>query len=216
MEYREPLVIEPAIPARNTVIWLHGLGADGGDFLPLVEELQLSEPKALRYVFPHAPVLPVTVNAGYEMPAWYDIYAMDLLAEVDTQGIDRSVDYLLQLVDREIGQGIAGEHILLAGFSQGGVIALAAAMRSVQPLAGVMALSTYLPAVIPISPRPRRNIFMAHGRMDNVVPWQAAEDARQRLQQAGHDMTWREYDMAHSLCAEEVADMREWMARCLR
>ncbi len=211
MEYPPCVEIDPEGPARHSVIWLHGLGADGNDFLPLLPELRIPAGKGVRFVFPNAPRMPVTVNNGYVMPAWYDIYGMDLLAKIDVDGILASADYLLKLVDEEISKGIAPENILLAGFSQGGVIALAAALRSDLPLAGVMALSTYLPKAVPLGSQVPRHIFQAHGRMDDVVPWQAARDARERLEAMGHQVEWHEYDMAHSLCAEEVADMREWM-----
>ncbi len=197
------------------MIWLHGLGADGNDFLPIIPELRLPEDKPLRFVFPNAPSIPVSVNNGYVMPAWYDIYGMDLLARIDVQGIERSADYLLTLVEAEINKGVRAENILLAGFSQGGVIALSAALRTDLPLAGVMALSTYLPRALVLENPTPRSIFQAHGRMDNVVPPQAARDACQRLKEMGHEVEWHEYEMAHSLCAAEVRDMREWMLRQL-
>ncbi|WP_456444248.1 alpha/beta hydrolase [Thiolapillus sp.] len=211
MEYPPCVEIDPPGPARCSVIWLHGLGADGNDFLPLLPQLRIPGELGLRFVFPNAPRQPVTVNNGYVMPAWYDIHGMDLLARIDVDGILRSTDYLLKLVDEETDRGIPPENILLAGFSQGGVIALAAALRSDQPLAGVMALSTYLPRALPLDSTVPRHIFQAHGRMDDVVPWQAARDARERLKDMGHQVEWHEYDMAHSLCAEEVTDMRAWM-----
>ncbi|WP_419592779.1 alpha/beta hydrolase [Thiolapillus sp.] len=211
MEYPPCLEINPDGPANGTVIWLHGLGADGNDFVPIIPELRLPADRQLRFVFPNAPAIPVTVNSGYVMPAWYDIYGMDLLSKIDVDGILRSTDYLLKLVEKEIERGVAPENILLAGFSQGGVIALVAALRTDLPLAGIMALSTYLPRTVPVeSPVPRR-IFQAHGRMDDVVPWQAAADARRRLEGMGHEVSWHEYDMAHAVCAEEIADIREWL-----
>ncbi|WP_457674356.1 alpha/beta hydrolase [Thiolapillus sp.] len=211
MEYPPSVEIDPPGPARHSVIWLHGLGADGNDFLPLLPELRIPEELGVRFVFPNAPRMPVTVNNGYVMPAWYDIYGMDLMARIDVEGILRSADHLLKLVDGEIARGMAPENILLAGFSQGGVIALTAALRTDRPLAGVMALSTYLPRAVPLQSPAPRDIFQAHGRMDDVVPWQAARDACTRLREMGHRVDWHEYDMAHSLCAEEVVDMREWM-----
>ncbi|BAO43309.1 alpha/beta hydrolase [Thiolapillus brandeum] len=215
MEYPPCVEINPEGDPRHSVIWLHGLGADGNDFVPLLPELRIPADRRVRFVFPNAPMLPVTVNNGYVMPAWYDIYAMDLMAKIDVKGILRSADYLLTLIDQEVERGVASGNILLAGFSQGGVIALAAALRTDKPLAGVMALSTYLPRAVPVDGSVRRRIFQAHGRMDDVVPWQAAMNARRRLEEMGHDLSWHEYDMAHSLCAEEVADMREWMLEVL-
>ena len=215
MEYPPCVEIDPEGAARYSVIWLHGLGADGNDFVPLLPELRIPADRGVRFVFPNAPMMPVTVNNGYVMPAWYDIHAMELLARIDVDGILRSADYLLKLVDDEMARGMAPENILLAGFSQGGVIALTAALRTDLPLAGVLALSTYLPRAVPLGSSPARAIFQAHGRVDDVVPPQAAMDARARLEEMGHEVTWREYDMAHSLCAEEVGDMREWMLQKL-
>ncbi len=215
MEYPPCVEIDPEGTARYSVIWLHGLGADGNDFVPLLPELRIPADRGVRFVFPNAPMMPVTVNNGYVMPAWYDIHAMELLARIDVDGILRSADYLLKLVNDEMARGMAPENILLAGFSQGGVIALTAALRTDLPLAGVLALSTYLPRAVPLGSSPARAIFQAHGRVDDVVPPQAAMDARARLEEMGHEVTWREYDMAHSLCAEEVGDMREWMLQKL-
>ena len=211
MEYPPCVEIDPEGPVRHSVIWLHGLGADGNDFLPLLPELRIPADRGVRFVFPNAPRMPVTVNNGYVMPAWYDIYGMDLLAKIDVDGILASAGYLLKLVDEERARGVPPENILLAGFSQGGVIALTAALRSDLPLAGVMALSTYLPKAVPLNSQVPRHIFQAHGHMDDVVPWQAARDARERLKAMGHQVEWHEYDVAHSLCAQEVADMRAWM-----
>jgi len=215
MDYPPSLEINPEAPAGGTVIWLHGLGADGNDFVPIIPELHLPADRPLRFVFPNAPSIPVTVNSGYVMPAWYDIYAMDLLAKIDVKGILHSADYLLKLVDQEIARGIAPENIVLAGFSQGGVIALTAALRTDLPLAGVMALSSYLPRTVPVESPVERRIFQAHGHLDDVVPWQAAADARRRLEDRGHEVSWHEYDMAHAVCAEEIEDIREWLLQVL-
>ena len=211
MEYPPCIEINPEGNAEYTVIWLHGLGADGNDFVPIVPGLRLPEEKRVRFVFPNAPAVPVSVNNGYVMPAWYDVYAMDLMAKIDVDGILRSADYLQTLVDAEIRAGIRPEHIVLAGFSQGGVIALATALRAPLPLAGVMALSAYLPESVPLdSPAPRQ-IFQAHGRMDSVVSYSVGMDACARLRQMGHTVDWHEYDMAHTVCAGEVADIRDWL-----
>ncbi|HDK37842.1 MAG TPA: carboxylesterase [Thiolapillus brandeum] len=211
MEYPPCLEINPEGSAEYSIIWLHGLGADGNDFVPVIPELRLPADKQVRFVFPNAPVMPVSINNGYVMPAWYDIYAMDLQAKIDVEGIVCSADYLLTLVDAEITAGIQPEHIILAGFSQGGLIALAAALRTSLPLAGVMALSTYLPESIPLSSDLPREIFQAHGRMDAVVSHAVGVNTCSRLKALGHDVRWREYDMAHSVCAEEIADIRGWL-----
>lgn len=211
MEYPPCIEISPEGQAEYSVIWLHGLGADGNDFLSIVPSLRLPNEKRVRFVFPNAAAVPVSVNNGYVMPAWYDIYAMDLMAKIDVEGILRSADYLQTLVDAEVQAGIKPEHIILAGFSQGGVVALATALRSTMPLAGVMALSTYLPESVPLGSAMPRQIFQAHGRMDGVVAYAVGSDTCDRLRQCGHTVDWHEYDMAHSVCAEEVVDIREWL-----
>ncbi len=213
MEYPPCIEKNPQGKARYSIIWLHGLGADGNDFLPILPELRLPEDMAVRFVFPNAPMQPVSVNNGYVMPAWYDIYAMDLTARIDVEGMLRSADYLQTLIDAEVQSGIEAENIVLAGFSQGGVIALITALRSPSPLGGVMALSCYLPSALAIETNLRRRIFQAHGRMDDVVPYQVGLDASNRLKQQGHELEWNEYDMAHSLCAAEIADIRDWLLR---
>jgi phospholipase/carboxylesterase len=165
----------------------------------------------VRFVFPNAPAMPVTMNGGYVMPAWYDIHGSDIDAVIDVAGIMRSAEYLRGLVEEEMAGGVSPENIVLAGFSQGGVVALAAALHMDSPLAGVMALSTYLPEqVMPEQSLPRR-VFQAHGRMDEVVPPAVGLAARERLLAQGHHVRWHEYDMAHSVCTEEVADIREWL-----
>jgi len=216
MEYPSCTEINPEGEAEYTVIWLHGLGANGNDFVSIVPGLRLPEEKRVRFVFPNAPAMPVSVNNGYVMPAWYDIYAMDLVAKIDVEGILRSADYLQTLVDAEIETGIEAQNIVLAGFSQGGVIALATALRSSQPLAGVMALSTYLPESVPLSNAVPRQIFQAHGRMDEVVRYSVGLETCARLKQRGHVVQWHEYDMGHTVCAGEVVDIREWLLERLQ
>jgi phospholipase/carboxylesterase len=206
-----PIELNPEGTVRHTIIWLHGLGADGRDFLSIVPGLRLPEALGVRFVFPNAPAMPVTVNGGYVMPAWYDIYGSDIDAVIDVAGIMRSAEYLQGLVEAEVAGGVSPENVVLAGFSQGGVVALAAALHLDGPLAGVMALSAYLPEqVMPEQSLPRQ-IFQAHGRMDEVVPYAVGLAARERLLAQGHQVRWHEYDMAHSVCAEEVADIREWL-----
>ncbi len=203
--------INPAGKPKFTIIWLHGLGADGNDFVPIAQQLGLSSDLALRFVFPNAPSIPVSINQGYVMPAWFDIYQANLSAEVDEQGIQRSTDYLHDLIDLEKARGIPAERLILAGFSQGGLIALNAAISYPEKLLGVMALSTYLPAQMAASGTHKLEIFQAHGRMDNVIPYTVGVDSRRRLEQAGHHLGWHEYEMAHSVSPSEITDIRDWL-----
>jgi len=212
MTEQTAIVIEPRGEHRHSVIWLHGLGADGNDFVPLVDELNLPAELGIRWIFPHAPVMPVTVNGGYRMRAWYDILAPDLSAGVDEAGIRRSRDLLLALLADEQVRGIPAERVLLAGFSQGGVIALTAALAAESKPGGVLALSTYLP--LRDAPQPgEMAVFMAHGEFDDIVPLAAATDARDYLVAQGLAPEWHPYPMAHSLCAPEVEDIRDWLLR---
>jgi len=197
------------------VIWLHGLGADGHDFEPIVPELRLSLP--VRFVFPHAPVRPVTINGGMAMRAWYDILGFDPHAKEDAAGIRASATAVGQLIEREIERGIPSERIVLAGFSQGGAIALHAALREPRPLAGVLALSTYLPLATSLaSERSPANagvpIFMAHGTSDSVLPLSLGESSRRALEVLGYAVDWHSYPMAHSVCLEEVGAIGAWLA----
>lgn len=204
------VIVEPAGQHRYSVIWLHGLGADGNDFLPVVDELALPASLGIRWVFPHAPVMPVTINGGYRMRAWYDITVPDLTTEVDAAGIRRSRDLLLQRMAHEQGRGIAPERIILAGFSQGGVIALAATLAAEHKPGAVLALSTYLP--LRDAPQPGTvPVFMGHGELDDIVPPAAAADARDYLAGQGFAVDWHAYPMAHSVCADEIADIRSWL-----
>lgn len=201
-----------------SIIWLHGLGADGNDFAPIVEELML--PFAVRFVLPHAPAMPVTVNGGYVMPAWYDISSLDIAGEQDEAGIRESQSRILMLIEREQARGVAAERIVLAGFSQGGAVALQTALRHTEMLAGVMALSSYLPLEGSFeAERSFANsglpVFMAHGHYDSVIPVGAALAGRDRLSQAGYSVEWHEYPMEHSVCAEEVGDIRRFLLRVL-
>ena len=197
------------------MIWLHGLGADGHDFEPIVPELGLRFP--VRFVFPHAPVRAVTINGGMAMRAWYDIFSFDRHAEEDAAGIRASAAAVTELVDREIARGVASERIVLAGFSQGGAIALHAGLREPRPLAGVLALSTYLPLATTLaSERSAANaripIFMAHGTDDPVLPFAMAEASRRALESLGYAVDWHAYPMAHSVCLEEIGAIGAWLA----
>ena len=195
---------------RASVIWLHGLGADGYDFAPVVDMLNLAE---VRFILPHAPAMAVTRNQGYVMPAWYDLYAPSELQQEDLTGITRSALYLSSLIENEINRGVACNQIVLAGFSQGGAIALHSATRYPKKLAGVLALSTYLPLKATLAKQAHAAnlatpIFMAHGRADDIISLDRALASRLSLQESGFTVQWHEYAMAHSVCAEEINDIR--------
>ena len=199
---------------QGSVIWLHGLGADGHDFEPIVPELRLPAELGLRFVFPHAPVQPVTLNGGMAMRAWYDIISLDRGGPVDEAGIRASAAILDNLIVREQERGIAADKIVVAGFSQGGAIALHSALRSSERLAGVMGLSTYLPLrdkfsdEVAVSTLP---IFMAHGTLDPVVAMALGRDAADLLIANGFSVEWHDYPMAHAVCPQEINDIRDWL-----
>jgi phospholipase/carboxylesterase len=199
-----------------SVIWLHGLGADGHDFEPIVPELGLAKP--VRFVFPHAPIRPVTINQGMRMRAWYDIFQFGGGPE-DEAGIRASQKLVEDLLARERAKNPSGK-IFLAGFSQGGAIVLQAALRQKAKLAGVLALSTYLPLHQSVSAEKTEEsrqtpIFMAHGLYDDIIPISRAELSRQALEQQGYSVEWREYPMPHSVCPQEIADISEFLSRLL-
>jgi phospholipase/carboxylesterase len=212
--------IETAPHPTHSVIWLHGLGADGNDFAPIVPQLVDRGWPSLRFVFPHAPVRPVTINNGMSMRAWYDIAAFDLNARQDEAGMRASVDEVETLIAREHQRGVPSERILLAGFSQGGAIALAAGLRHAEKLAGIIALSTYLPTHVALaSERSAANaaipIFWGHGSVDPVVMLQRGLDSRDVLQSLGYYVDWHTYLMAHAVCPEEIGDLRHWLGKRL-
>jgi phospholipase/carboxylesterase len=216
----ETVEVEPDEPADAAVILMHGLGADGHDFESLVPELRLPRATAVRWVFPHAPHRAVTINGGVRMRAWYDIVGLDRRAPQDEAGIRESAAGVSTLVRRERERGVAAHRIVLAGFSQGGAIALFAALRESERLAGVLALSTYLPlsATLPAEAHPANAavpVFMAHGTFDPVVPTALGEGSKDFLRSRGYEVDWHTYPMAHSLCAEEVVDIRDWLLRVL-
>jgi phospholipase/carboxylesterase len=211
--------IETGPAPGATVIWLHGLGADAHDFEPVVPELRLPPAKAVRFVFPNAPQRPVTINMGMRMPAWYDILQLGSGAE-DEAGIRESQGLLEKLIQKEKTRGIAASKIVLAGFSQGGAIALQTALRQPERLAGVLALSTYLPLRGKLEEEKHAMnadlpIFMAHGSFDPMIPMLRAAQSRDALQAMGYPVEWREYAMPHSVCAEEIADIAEFLLRIL-
>lgn len=198
------------------VIWLHGLGASGDDFVPIVEQLSIPSSIRARFIFPHAPIQPVSLNNGFRMPAWYDLHGLNLDSKEDELGLEKIHLEINKLVDSQIKHGISADKIVLAGFSQGGALALYAGLQHTPPLAGLVALSCYLPLRQQLSHYTKSTesslpIFMAHGSMDDVVPLQFAQIAQQLLEQQGFTIDWHEYPCSHTVCAEEIADIREWL-----
>ena len=203
-----------------TILIMHGLGADGRDFLPIAEQLDLSILGPVRFLFPSAPSMPVSINGGYVMPAWYDILGTDLVRREDEGGLRQSQTAIDALISNEISRGIAASRIVVAGFSQGCAMALMTALRFQQRLAGIAALSGYLPlAATTAAERSEANaevpIFMAHGTRDGVVPMARAEASRDALQALGYAVDWHPYPMEHSVCPQEIADLQSWLLRVL-
>ena len=199
-----------------SVLWLHGLGADGHDFAPIVPELVRPHWPAIRFVFPHAPVQPITINNGVPMRAWYDIVSMDFRSRADAAGVAASVQALDTLIDQQVAAGIPAERILLAGFSQGGAVILSAVLRRSRPIGGLIALSTYLPdpetAAAQRAPDGiRPPVFMAHGVQDPVIPQAIAAHTAQTLKDLGFPLEWHSYPMAHQVCAEELEALGDWL-----
>jgi phospholipase/carboxylesterase len=220
MALLETIETETGAQPAAAVIVLHGLGADGNDFVPIAQELALSDVGPVRFVFPHAPVIPVTLNGGYRMRAWYDILGADLVRREDEGGLRRSLASVLALIARENERGIPSERIVLAGFSQGCAMALLAGLRNASRLAGIAGLSGYLPlSATTAAERNQVNaqtpIFLAHGSQDNVVAVQRGREARDALVALGHPVEWHEYPMAHSVCMEEIADLNRWLLKVL-
>ncbi|MBC3766480.1 alpha/beta hydrolase [Neptunicella marina] len=216
----DAVVVESALPAKNCVIWLHGLGDSGQGFAPIVPELNLPNELAVKFIFPNAPVRPVTINNGYEMRAWYDIKSLQLESRADAQGVLQSSAHIQQLIEQQITQGITAENIVLAGFSQGGVITLHLAPRLPYKLAGVLALSTYMAEPKMLSTQKHNAnqntpILMCHGSMDDVVPLEYGRKAYQTLSESGYQVKWQEYAMGHSLCQQQIAFIRNWLLEVL-
>jgi len=214
--YRDAIVLTPAAAPTASVIWLHGLGADGNDFPPLVPELQLPDELPVRFVFPHAPVRPVTLNGGVPMRAWFDIYSHGAREREDAEGIHQAAAHVETLIRRERATGIPAQRILLAGFSQGGAVALHTGLRHGERLAGVLALSTWLPLAATVAAegtQANRDLpmLMCHGSADPVLPLELGRRSRDVLLQLGYPVQWKEYAMAHQLCGEEVADIAAWL-----
>ncbi|HWG72051.1 MAG TPA: alpha/beta fold hydrolase [Steroidobacteraceae bacterium] len=216
----ETIEVETAPQPSAAVIWLHGLGADGHDFEPIVPEILRPRERAWRFVFPNAPVRPVSINGGMPMRAWYDLTGLDRRATEDVAGFRDTDAHIRQLIAREGGRGIAADRIVLAGFSQGGAASLYTAPRFSEKLAGVMVLSGYLPGETSFraeaaAANRATPIFMAHGREDAVLPLGLGIESRDYLQAAGYAVEWHDYPMAHAVCAAEIADIREFLLRVL-
>jgi phospholipase/carboxylesterase len=216
----DSIEIETASHPTACIIILHGLGADGEDFVPVARELDLQAVGPVRFVFPHAPVRPVTINGGHAMRAWYDIRHADLAQREDEVGLRQSQLAIADLMAREIARGIPSSRMVLAGFSQGCAMALMAGLRFNERLGGVLGLSGYLPvAEKTLAERHEANaqlpVFMAHGTADQVIPIERAMASRDTLIQAGHPVEWHQYSMSHSVCAAEISDMRHWLCQVL-
>lgn len=212
------IVEEPTTPANAAVIWLHGLGADGSDFVPIVPELKLPSELAVRFVFPNAPSIPITINNGFVMPAWYDITAMDIERKVDAAQLIDSAEKIRLLIDREMERGIASDRIVLAGFSQGGAVAYQTALTYMFPLAGLLCLSTYFATKDTITPNSANQqipIKICHGTMDPMVTVQQGQLASQHLSDTGYSVDYSEYPMEHAVCPQEIADISTWLQRVL-
>jgi len=207
----QSIILQPPQAATSAVIWLHGLGADGHDFAGIVEQLELPDNHTTRFVFPHAPVQAVTINGGMQMRSWYDIRSMDMLNDVDAEGIQASCAHIHALIHAEITQGIEPQAILIAGFSQGGLIALHSALTFESELAGILALSTYCPMVETLHLNRTVPIMMTHGIQDPVIPISIAEHSMKALEHKGYQVDWRTYSMEHQLCYPEVQDMAVWL-----
>ncbi|HSV57968.1 MAG TPA: alpha/beta hydrolase [Variovorax sp.] len=215
-----PIEIETGPNPTASIVLMHGLGADGNDFVPIAQELDLRSVGPVRFVFPNAPVMPVTINGGYQMPAWYDIYGPNLVQREDEAGLRRSQTAIEALIAREKARGIKADRIVVAGFSQGCAMALMTGLRHPEKLAGIVGLSGYLPLAATLegerhSANHDTPIFLAHGSADPVVQPERAMASRDALAALGYRVEWHEYPMAHSVCMEEIADLNAWLLRVL-
>lgn len=210
--------INSSRPSVGTVIWLHGLGADGYDFVPIANELNAFTQIPLRFVFPHAPMIPVTLNNGYVMRAWYDIVSLQIEQHADQTGIENSVQLVGELIAREEKKGVMANKIILAGFSQGAVIALTAGLSFPKRLAGVIALSGYLPKIALTNAHPANQdmpIFVGHGSQDTIVPHSLGDATYQALHAHHYSVSWHSYPMPHSVCAAEIQDIAKWVGTAI-
>jgi phospholipase/carboxylesterase len=206
------IIIEPNSPHRASIIWLHGLGADGHDFAPIATELQLPDSLGVRFILPHAPHRPVTINGGYVMRAWYDITHTDIGRTPDLGGIEESRQTVADLIDRELAAGIPPKRIIIAGFSQGGVIAIETVTHHQDILGGAIALSCYLARNVNLTAATRPiPVFLAHGTEDTIVPHGLGLAARDALEKQGYAVEWHAYRMPHSVCQQEIMDIRRWL-----
>lgn len=220
MSELDSIIIETGEQPDAAIIWLHGLGADGNDFVPIIEQLQLPSHLAIRFIFPNAPIRPITINQGYPMPGWYDISSMSIVDQEDESGIRESSAILRQLCEEQEANGIEAGRIIVAGFSQGGAIALHCGCRYPSQLAGIMALSTYLALPDQLSEEisdsaPEIPVFMAHGRQDDVVAFQYGKQSMEQLDSNSIEVQWHEYDMGHAVCMEEIQHIRQWLTDIL-
>lgn len=216
LESTAAVIVEPEAPANLAVIWLHGLGADGYDFVPIVPELDLSPALSVRFVFPHAPVRPVTLNGGAPMRAWFDLLGLDRSAAQDESGLRAAAALIGGCIDAQLAAGVARQRIVLAGFSQGGAVALHVGLRQREALAGIMALSAYLPLEAQLAreltPAGRATaLLMCHGTRDAVLPLAMGAHARDLLRALGVAVDWHEYPMAHEVCAAQITDVARWL-----
>jgi phospholipase/carboxylesterase len=216
----ETIEINPTGNTTASIIWLHGLGADGNDFVPVIPELNLPENLPVRFVFPNAPMQPVTINNGYIMRSWYDIVMMDINKHADEKGIAESAQHIWRLIEREEQSGVPTERIMLAGFSQGAVMALTTGLTYPKKLAGILALSGYLPyseqIMAKASPANKTTpIFLGHGTQDTVVPYFLGQAAHEALTQHQYNVAWYSYPMGHSVCIEEIEAIGTWIVQQL-
>ena len=218
MSFLPCIDIEPKTPATASVILLHGLGADGNDFVPMVSQMNLPPDMAVRFVFPSAPAIPITINGGYVMPAWYDITEMSLERKVDTAALIESAEQVRRLIDREIDRGIPSNRIVLAGFSQGGAVSYQTALTYIQPLAGLLCMSTYFATADTVtvnSANKQLPIFICHGSQDPMVPEQLGREAQEKLVSLGYQVEYKSYPMQHEVCAQQIADIARWLQKVL-
>jgi phospholipase/carboxylesterase len=220
MSELDSIIIETAEQPDAAVIWLHGLGADGSDFVPIVDQLQLPSHYAIRFIFPHAPLRPITINQGYQMPGWYDVSSLSIVEQEDEAGIKESSAILKQICESQEAEGIESSRIIVAGFSQGGAIALHCGCRYPRQLAGIMALSTYMPLPHSLNEEISEtaidtSVFMAHGRQDDVVAYEYGKQSREQLESCNIEVLWHEYDMGHAVCIEEIQHIRQWLTETI-
>ena len=218
MDYLPCIEIETTEQIDAAVIWLHGLGADGNDFAPIVPELHLPESLGIRFIFPHAPAIPVTINGGYIMPAWYDILDMSIDRKVDIQQLTQSANAITRLIEREIERGIDSKRIIIAGFSQGGAVAIECALTFTKPLAGLLAMSTYFasePFIKPDQANKTIPIEVQHGLADPVVPVQLGQHCEAALKALGYNTDIKTFPMEHAVCPQQIAMISSWLQQVL-